>query len=37
MLGNGKIYDQFPYGNESKRNFHERIKRGEKIVPVPEN
>lgn len=37
MLGNGKIYDQFPYGNESKRNFHERIMRGEKIVPAPEN
>lgn len=37
MLGNGKIYDQFPYGNESKRNFHERIMRGEKITPTPEN
>jgi arylsulfatase A-like enzyme len=31
MFGNGHIYDEYPYGNESKRNFYERIMRGEKI------
>lgn len=37
MFGNGRIYDQYPYGNESKRNFHERVMRGEKMTPAPEN
>jgi arylsulfatase A-like enzyme len=31
MFGNGHIYDEYPYGNASKRNFYDRIMRGEKI------
>jgi arylsulfatase A-like enzyme len=37
ILGQGHIYDEYPYGNASKRNFYERIMRGEKIEPTPEN
>lgn len=31
VLGKGQVYDEYPYGNESKRNFYSRIMRGEKI------
>ena len=31
MLGQGHLYDEYPYGNVSKRNFYERIMRGEKV------
>lgn len=31
MLGQGHVYDEYPYGNASKRNFYERTMRGEKI------
>jgi hypothetical protein len=31
MLGQGHLYDKYPYGNVSKRNFYERIMRGEKV------
>ena len=31
MFGNGHIYDEYPYGFADKRNFYERIMRGEKI------
>jgi len=36
LLGNGEIYDKYPYGNESKRNFYDRIMRGEKIEATKE-
>jgi len=36
MLGNGQVYDKYPYGNVSKRNFYDRIMRGEKIEPAKE-
>ncbi|NBR70233.1 MAG: heparan N-sulfatase, partial [Verrucomicrobia bacterium] len=36
MLGNGHIYDEYPYGFADKRNFYERIMRGEKIEAVKE-
>jgi arylsulfatase A-like enzyme len=36
MFGKGHIYDEYPYGNESKRNFYDRIMRGEKIEPAKE-
>lgn len=32
MLGNGRIYDEYPYGNPSMRNFYDRVMRGEKIT-----
>jgi len=35
-LGNGDVYDKYPYGNESKRNFYDRIMRGEKIEATKE-
>ncbi len=31
VLGQGHIFDQYPYGEESMRNFHERYTRGEKV------
>jgi hypothetical protein len=31
MLGNGHIYDEYPYGNEAKRDFYGKTLRGEKI------
>ncbi len=34
MLGNGHIYDEYPYGFEEKRNFYERVVRGEKMDSV---
>ena len=33
MSGNGHIYDQYPYANESKRGFYDRVMRGEKMEP----
>lgn len=32
MLGNGHIFDEYPYGNPTARNFYERLMRGEKIA-----
>jgi arylsulfatase A-like enzyme len=29
MLGNGRIYDEYPYGNAANRNFHDQVLRGE--------
>jgi len=34
MLGNGHIYDEYPYGFEEKRNFYDRVTRGEKMDNV---
>lgn len=31
ILGNGKIFDSYPYGNESKRNYFERTMKGENL------
>ncbi len=31
ILGNGRIYDEYPYGNTAKRNFYDRVMRGEKV------
>jgi arylsulfatase A-like enzyme len=36
MLGNGHIYDEYPYGFAEKRNFYDRIMRGEKIEAAKE-
>ena len=36
MLGQGNIYDEYPYGFADKRNFYERTMRGEKIEAVKE-
>jgi len=36
MSGNGHIYDEYPYGNTSKRNFYDRVMRGEKIEAAKE-
>jgi arylsulfatase A-like enzyme len=30
LLGNGQIYDEYPYANAAKRNFYDRVMRGEK-------
>ena len=30
MLGNGHIFDEYPYGNTANRNFYDRVMRGEK-------
>jgi hypothetical protein len=30
MLGNGRIYDEYPYGNTANRNFYDQVMRGEK-------
>jgi N-sulfoglucosamine sulfohydrolase len=32
LLGNGHIYDNYPYSNISARNFYDRVMRGEKIT-----
>ena len=32
MLGNGRIYDEYPYGNAAMRNYYNRIMRGETIT-----
>lgn len=31
ILGNGDVFDKYPYANEGTRNFYERYMRGEKI------
>ena len=31
MFGKGFIFDEYPYADQSTRNFHERFKKGEKI------
>jgi arylsulfatase A-like enzyme len=31
LLGNGRVYDEYPYGNPSARNFYDRVMRGDKI------
>jgi arylsulfatase A-like enzyme len=36
MLENGHIYDEYPYGFAEKRNFYDRIMRGEKIEAAKE-
>jgi hypothetical protein len=36
MLGQGNIYDEYPYGFADKRNFYERTIRGEKIEATKE-
>ena len=36
MLGNGHIYDEYPYGFAEKRNFYDRIMSGEKIEAAKE-
>jgi arylsulfatase A-like enzyme len=36
MLGQGNIYDEYPYGFADKRNFYERTIRGEKIEAAKE-
>jgi arylsulfatase A-like enzyme len=30
LLGNGRIFDEYPYGNPSARNFYDRAMRGER-------
>jgi N-sulfoglucosamine sulfohydrolase len=37
MLGNGHVYDEYPFGNVARRNFYERVMRGEKIETRGEN
>jgi hypothetical protein len=32
MLGNGRIFDEYPYGNTTARNFYDRVMRGEKTT-----
>jgi len=32
VLGNGRIFDQYPYGNAATRNYYDRIARGEEIT-----
>ena len=32
LLGNGHIYDEYPYANTAKRGFYDRVMRGEKIA-----
>ncbi len=32
VLGNGRIYDEYPYGNAPARNLYDRVMRGEKIT-----
>jgi arylsulfatase A-like enzyme len=32
LLGNGHIFDEYPYGKDSVRDLYNRIKRGEKIT-----
>ena len=34
MLGKGHVYDEYPYGFEEKRNFYDRVIRGEKMDNV---
>jgi len=31
MSGNGHIFDEYPYGNAPKRNYYERVMRGDKM------
>jgi hypothetical protein len=31
MLGNGKIFDEYPHSNPNNRGFYERFMRGERI------
>jgi N-sulfoglucosamine sulfohydrolase len=31
LLGNGQVFDDYPYGNAPKRNYYERVMRGEII------
>jgi hypothetical protein len=37
MLGNGHIYDEYPYGFAEKRNFYDRVMRGEKMDGTKKN
>ncbi|MEY3479794.1 MAG: hypothetical protein RIQ71_569 [Verrucomicrobiota bacterium] len=37
MMGNGKIYDEYPYGFAEKRNFYDRVIRGEKMDDTKKN
>ena len=30
LFGQGHLFEQYPYANESGRNFYERYRRGEK-------
>jgi len=32
MLGNGRIFDEYPYGNPAARDFYNRVVRGEKVA-----
>jgi len=32
MLGNGHIFDEYPYGNTSMRNYYDRLMRGDKFT-----
>jgi hypothetical protein len=31
MLGNGRIYDEYPYGFEAKRDLYGKVMRGENV------
>jgi len=32
LMGNGHLFDEYPYGNASMRNYYDRVMRGDKIT-----